>query len=394
MKGDGKTSMKKITKKLLVILVVAAMVFTLPLTVLADYLDEDYLVVDDYLESDYPEADDYPEGDDVEADYPEGDDSEAGYQGAAVAAFEDGNDELELIEIEPALGDVTVGDLLGFLYDDLQEIRDRVQADFDYILDNIGSFPGDPAELDDLINYWNQQFDALEVLLSEDGFEAFVLWLMDQGLTLEQAIEEALGILANNIYIIEYEILLDLRDIGFDVMGPGCAYCSFNGPIMEIPGVGIAYCENCWCYLCRGNADLNCRFCHSQEGDGICVDCGNPWYECDCGTNIVPCPICGELGCITCTPEPTPCDGCANYPCTCCVCFACNCEDCQCTDTECCDICAGRVTGGGTPTPGPTVVAAPQTGDAVQASLPLATLVLSSSVFLGGGLIKRRPKKD
>lgn len=367
--------MDKLTKKFLVILVVVAMVLASPLAVLAEDIGDcspvlnapvagEYLL-DDVSGDDYPEAgypgDDYPEAGYSEEDYSEDDYPEAGYP-------EDGDlqrgmtlmvdiDELDLEDVESAMGEVTVGELLGFLRDDLQEIRDRVQADFYYVANNIDSFPGTQAELDDLITFWNQELDALEVLLSDEGFELFIQLLMNEGMSLEEALEAALEFLVMYVTTIEYEILLDLRESGFDILGPGCPDCP--------PGTGPIGCPTCWCYLCRGNNDPNCRFCNEQpNGIVLCDICRE--YPCIC--DVVWCPICG-LNVEFC-PH---CQVCEEYPCVC-------------VDDY--------LPGGGTPTPGPVVMAAPQTGDSVQASLPLAALVLSSSVLLGGGLLKKRPGQD
>ena len=384
--------MDKLTKKLLVILVVAAMVFALPLAVLAEDVATEVVeaeeavveepvaeaeVLEEVSETDVAE-DCTLEENTEEADAPE----EAPEEEYPVEVVAMTADDFEGID---ALAGIQLQDVLDGLQDALNEIRDRVEADFAYILAAPpGTFPGNPADLDAIMTAWDDDWFILDTVF--DNWDAIIDTTMAlEGMTYEEAVEFWLGILFAAREEIELFYLDLLRQAGFDVVG----YCDNCGPDSPVG------CDYCFCYLCRGHSfndpDSDCRFCQSQEDDGTCDDCGNPWYECTCGTNIVPCPICGELGCTECVEV---CDGCGNNPCTCCVCFACNCEDCQCTDTDCCDICAGRITGGGTPAPGPVVVVAPQTGDTVQASLPLAALVLSSSVFLGGGLLRKRPKQD
>lgn len=354
--------MNKITKRLLVILVVAAMVFALPLAVLAEDVAtegvgaEESVVEGPVAEAEVPEEVSETDASEVytlEEDAEEADAPEEEYPVEAVATTADGFADIDIAGIE-------LQDVLDGLQDALNEIRDRVEADFAYILAAPpGTFPGNPADLNAIMTAWDEDWLILDAVF--DNWDAVIDATMTlEGMTQEEAINFWLDILFAARDEIELYYLNLLRIAGFDVVG----YCVNCGPGSPVG------CDYCFCYLCRGHGfsdpDSNCRFCQSQESDGTCVGCGNPWYGCICGTNIVSCPICGVLGCTECVKV---CDNCGNNPCTC-----------------------SGPPGGGTPTPGPVVVAAPQTGDAVQASLPLAALVLSSSVFLGGGLLKKRPK--
>lgn len=287
--------------------------------------------------------------------------------------------------IEPSGLEISIEELLQWLYDDLNEIRVRVQDAFDYIEENPGSFDGNEAYLEALIAEWEELWGFLDAIFSD--WDGFILFLMDEyGLTEEEAVNLGLFILITErdglvnletgelvvdpdtgeiIYRgMEFYFLDQLREIGFDVVG----YCDECGPDSPVG------CPDCWCHECRGHGSPDCRFCNPQEGDGadLCLGCFE--LEADC---VCPCGDCGDFPC-SCPPPPVPCADCGYHPC-------------RCTITP-------PINGGGvTPAP-PTVPreamvdVVPQTGDALSASTPLFGIMFSLFVLSAGLLARRRVK--
>ena len=392
MKGDGISLMKKLTKKILAILVATAMVLAFPLTIVADEYqgtdlsdyesqEVDAPIVDDPIvdvpivdvpTGDYP-AEEYPTEEYPTEDYPT-EDYPADYPEKKLS----GGWTPMLVVLEGADPfDVDLDDLK----DELLEIRDRVNDIFDDIMANPDRFPeADWEELEELIDLWDDLWFEIEFVLDNwDDLESFPPewgWgTQDDWLALFEALleEDLKG------FVLDW-----LSELGF-----GCDICEW-----VVPNPDCWSCGPCPTEGCEGD----CPLCIEQPGDGIC-DCGSglPWDECDCGTNIIICLECGlqddcECPCPDCGKHPCDCkvvcDTCGKYPCACCE--ECGEYPCECEEEKT----RRRRPGGRRPVPGPVVVAAPQTGDAVAASLPLAALVMSSSIFLGGGLMKKRPKQD
>ena len=369
MKGDGISLMKKITSRILVILVVAAMVLALPLTVVADDPAPETPVVEaEAPEAEAPEAE-APEAEASEAEAPEAEASEAPEAEAPEAeadepdgdyATEDypADESLEEAEVEvralEAIAPFSAE--LDFLVDVLQELVDEINWAIAVIYTTgPDSFTAEQwYAFENNVTVWNDMLDAAFIEVNgqqvASGLDEVLDWLQANWDYLPPAFQQ------------EMLALLEASAVNMiDVLRP--AFFTYLYILCDWPAV-----DDCACILCveceHGVITAICEIClHSPQPPGPPEPPEPPEpppIVCTCEE----CEICYFMGC----------------------CIYCTCEYCGCAD---------RVIpppGGGEPAPGPVVIAAPQTGDAVQASLPLAALVLSSSVFLGGGLLKKRPK--
>ena len=301
------------TRKIIAILTVAAMLFALPFIATADN-QGDYLEQELEVAVPAPAPAELPSvgepaaeevADDSVADETAGEEAsedalEEDEPDEGLLTEEDSGEEIaqtdgELEEATLLSGPITVGDMLDYLYDALWEIRDRVEADFDYILANPGSFPdGDPNNLAAIIQAWNDDWADIEYIF--DNWDDLVQALVDAGMTPEQAALALLDVLSGVKDIIELYYLNLLRVFEFDVVAT-CDNCDGDTP--------VGACE-CFCWYCRGHGfddpTHDCSFCQPQPGDGYCPDCDERWYNCGCGTDF-----CGDCLSYPCTcPQPTP----------------------------------------------------------------------------------------
>ena len=371
MKGDGINLMKKITNRILVILVVAAMVLALPLTVVAD----DPALEVPVVETEAPEAEvaevDLPET--LDADTPEDEYLEDEYSNDEYSndeyleeEYTDGDylDALAMSdELDDRSGFSAEYQMLVALIGELIHLRDQINFAV-HVATTVGpeGFPSEVwADFQDNLAIWNDLWYETTLI---DGQNNVLATGFDEILQFAYTNWDSLSLPEQHGFLAIFASVHDFLAWSFDPLtgdfeeGFVNEFLYLLYHVCDWPGD-----ENCACILCAE-----------------CPECGLTLAMCQC----VP-------------PPPVVCEHCNQENCVCCVCTACLCEVCECRNTECCDFCRPTPPtppGGGAPTPGPAVIAAPQTGDTVQASLPLAALVLSSSVLLGGGLLKKKSEQE
>ena len=298
MKGDGKSLMKNITKRVLVALVVAAMAFLMPLASLADTLENDhqdggYQEVMNLLGDDGTEAPG-AEAEDTEVNEPDNDAEAYEYEDFGALDGNELTEECEFCEEDPCDCEAILYNLIN----QLAKIRGKVEGLIYDIEDDPGEFPHyDPIEFQALSDEWLDL--KLEVFGdSPNYFSVNDLIFALQGGTpvadLLPLVQSYMHLLQENLENTQI-VYLGLHAMGCDdcgVCNPRCEHC--DEPLVDCEcefcehcNEPIADCE-CVCEHCdEPIADCECEFCeHCNEPladcECVCEHCNEPLAECEC----------------------------------------------------------------------------------------------------------------
>ena len=330
---DGRNRMEKMTRKIIAILTVAAMLFALPFIATADN------------QGDYPEQGTYeavpaPAEEPVVAPAEEPVEEPAEEPAEGDASEEDASEEDALEEDNPEEGDPeeeypeevlegiapTGGELEGItplgaelelMIDQLQDLRDEINWAIGVILaiyeiDPTFYTPGDWALFETILDAWqdlqNAPYITMNGVVVAQGFDEVFDWLRTNWANLSPAEQQdALGRLdlfvsdMNDIYrpavFMYLEVFCDWLYPGEQDPNCDCFLCLAQcyNCFSPTPNPACQFCAPCW--QCT---DGTCPLCVEQPGDGRCPDCYPA--ACTCASYVL-CTTCNNIPC-TCPPDP------------------------------------------------------------------------------------------